>query len=311
MKKLLFILTTCFSLNGFGQIEVYDSLIIGKEINSFSISKDKKHLVTSVGNRKPELLVFDMISKEIIRKIKIHSKSISRIQFSPDGKYLATSSWDKTITILKSETYEVVHVFKGHKKLVTGFCFYADDRLATSSKDGSVITWDLINGKQLNLFDTKMNRMSHLSFDPINLRFSILASTHKSVASILYFLDENLTEINQKSFNFYGSVKYLDECKSLYIANHKSYLLQKIDSKGNILDESNQHKHWIYDYIGLSNCNYVATSSEDKSLKIYSNGKLVFNLEFKKLAFKMEKLSDNEFACMSINGEIKFIRIVN
>lgn len=309
MKKLLFVFIICCSFNGFGQVEIYDSLNIGNEINSFSISIDKKHIVTSAGKKSPDLLIIDMVTKEIVKKIKVHSKAIRRIQFSPNGKYLATGSSDNSITILNAENYEVLHKLNGSQKIINDLCFFGEDRLATSSVDGTVVLWDIIKGEQINLFDTKCKYISWLSYDSEKSVVLISANNIKEKNSILYFLNETLQPVNQIKIDFMCTVKYLPECQMILAENSKTHVVSSIDSQGRIINDYNRHEDWVYYFVGINKCEYIVSTSHDKSLKIYKNDACIFNMNFEGKTFKIEKLSDNNFACMDMNGVIIFIRI--
>lgn len=72
--------------------------------------------------------------------------------FSPDEKYLATTSKD-ILQLWEWEAHSVPKVFRklsGHEDDILAFCFHPDGKsLATASRDRSARVWDLITGKTL------------------------------------------------------------------------------------------------------------------------------------------------------------------
>ena len=310
MKKLLLILIVCCSLNGFGQVEIYKTINIGKNIKSFSISKDKKYLATSVGRKKTELLIYDIKTGEIVKRLKVLSKQIARIQYSPNGKYLVLGSTNNNeITVLNTDNYELLYKFHPSGETINDLCFFHDDMLATSSKGGIIATWDLIKGKMISSFDTKYRYISKLTFDKINSRFLISGYNNKEKKSTLFFLDENLNFVNQQKLDCVCFVRYLPECNKVLTLDEEKYIVQEIDSEGKKIHTYNRHKFWVYYVIGINQCEYIVSTSHDKTLKIYKGEKCVYKMDLKGIGFKIEKISNTEFAFMDMKGLIKFIRI--
>jgi hypothetical protein len=68
--------------------------------------------------------------------------------FSPDGKYLATASMDKTARLWDLVTGETIRVFSGHTYELLGITFSPDGKtLATTSIDGTARLWDVVTGR--------------------------------------------------------------------------------------------------------------------------------------------------------------------
>ena len=77
-----------------------------------------------------------------------HSASVSAVAFSPDGKTLATGSFDNTVKLW--DTSSCIATLEGHLASVSAVAFSPDGRtLATSSLDSTVKLWDIGSGKEL------------------------------------------------------------------------------------------------------------------------------------------------------------------
>lgn len=73
-----------------------------------------------------------------------HTANVMSCKFSPDGKYLVTTSGDKSTIIWNVSTKEMVQKVRGHTRYVTCCAFSSDSRyFATGSNDKSVIMWKI------------------------------------------------------------------------------------------------------------------------------------------------------------------------
>jgi WD40 repeat protein len=78
-----------------------------------------------------------------------HKNSVASVAFSPDGKTLASGSWDKTIVLWDIATHQPLgQPLTGHSGIVYSVAFSPDSgTLASGSYDSSVILWDVRNLK--------------------------------------------------------------------------------------------------------------------------------------------------------------------
>jgi WD40 repeat protein len=75
-----------------------------------------------------------------------HAGYAWKVTFSPDGRYLASGSWDSTVKIWEVESGKEVRTLRGHAGFVYGLAFSPDGRrLASASgsaRYGEVRVWD-------------------------------------------------------------------------------------------------------------------------------------------------------------------------
>jgi WD40 repeat protein len=82
--------------------------------------------------------VWDMESDNEIYTLTGHSGAVSGVSFSPDGKYLATGSWDNTAKVWDVESGDEILTLTGHRDEVSSVSFSPDGKyLATGSWDGA------------------------------------------------------------------------------------------------------------------------------------------------------------------------------
>lgn len=77
-----------------------------------------------------------------------HQKVVNQVAFSPDGRWFASASFDKSVRLWDGRTGRYVHAFRGHVGDVYQLCWSADSRLIVSaSKDSTVKCWNVVSRK--------------------------------------------------------------------------------------------------------------------------------------------------------------------
>ncbi len=80
--------------------------------------------------------------------LKGHTDFVSSVAFSPDGRTLASGSWDNTIRLWNPHTLQPGLIIKGHTNDVTSVAFSANGvMLMSGSKDKTVGFWNPSTGK--------------------------------------------------------------------------------------------------------------------------------------------------------------------
>jgi WD40 repeat protein len=93
-----------------------------------------------------EIMLWDVQSHQAIHSsLTNHKDRVDGIAFSPNGKMMASGSWDKTVTLWDTETWQPIgEPLTGHLDYVFSVAFSPDNKvLASGSGDKTIILWDL------------------------------------------------------------------------------------------------------------------------------------------------------------------------
>ncbi|AYQ36576.1 caspase family protein [Runella sp. SP2] len=118
-----------------------------KGLKAIAFSPDGRFLAYGGINEKVTLMD---LSNERKNNFKDHTGTIFRLQYSIDGRYLASGSEDQTIVIRDGNTGTYIRTLKGHTGSVNGLDFSKDGKyLLSGSNDHTAKIWSVQTGKEL------------------------------------------------------------------------------------------------------------------------------------------------------------------
>ena len=96
-----------------------------------------------------------------------HSSFVNSLAISPDGKILASGSWDKTIKVWELETGELIGTLTGHSDRVNSVAINWDGTmLASGSSDETIKFWNLHSGELLCTFPGHSMEVNSVAISP-------------------------------------------------------------------------------------------------------------------------------------------------
>jgi len=93
---------------------------------------------------------------ELSHTLAGHQASISAMAVSPDGKTLATASYDKTLRIRELPSGELKQSNEGHASTIRALCYSPDGTiLASAAGDNAIKLWDVAEGVEIANFPSE------------------------------------------------------------------------------------------------------------------------------------------------------------
>ncbi len=112
------------------------------------------------------LQLWDTHTRKHLANLKGHSENVSCAVFSPDGKILASGSWDDTIRLWNPATGQHLTTFHGHRDDVNVVAFSPDGAtLVSGSNDDTIKLWNPTGEVRATLYGHEAN-VTSVVFSP-------------------------------------------------------------------------------------------------------------------------------------------------
>lgn len=141
------------------------------KVNAVHFSADGKLLVTASGitGLKGVATIWDVASGKEVRRIgeDSHRDILFDAEFSPDGRLLATAGYDRVIRLWDVATGKYLRQFPSHNGAVYDLAFSPDGSvLASASGDSTGKVWHVESGRRLDTLNQPQGEQLGIDFTP-------------------------------------------------------------------------------------------------------------------------------------------------
>lgn len=136
-------------------------------VNDVGFSADGGIVFTAAGEPGlfGEVRLFNVTNGELIRVIQGHRDAIYAAEFSPDGKLLATGSYDQKVKLWDVATGQEQRTLNGHNDAVYDVAFHPNGQmLASASGDRTVKLWNVATGERLDTLNQPEKEQYSVAF---------------------------------------------------------------------------------------------------------------------------------------------------
>ncbi|HVT30064.1 MAG TPA: c-type cytochrome domain-containing protein, partial [Lacipirellulaceae bacterium] len=172
------------------------------KVNRICYSREGRLFVAASGI--PALYGVAMVCKasdgSVVSQIKGQRDILYDAKLSPDGKLLATCSYDHQICLWDVATGKLVRTLTGHNGAVYELAFSSDGSvLASASADATVKLWNVATGERLDTLGQPEGEQCAVAFSPDGK--SIVAGGGDRELRLWQFLSRKRPEINPLKFS--------------------------------------------------------------------------------------------------------------
>lgn len=139
------------------------------KVTSVKFSSDGRFLVIASGvtGLRGQATLWNIAENKLVRHFAGHRDILYAAVLSPDGKQLATGSYDRQVILWNAESGEQVRTLKGHNDAIYDLAFNpAGTVLASASGDQTVKLWQVATGIRLDTLSQPLKEQFCVSFSP-------------------------------------------------------------------------------------------------------------------------------------------------
>ncbi|MEH2326052.1 MAG: AAA-like domain-containing protein [Nostoc sp.] len=196
-------------------------------------------------------------------RLEGHQGFVMQARFSPDGKTIATASYDNTVKLWNSDGKEILTL--KHTDSVADVSFSPDGKIiATASLDGTAKLWNR-QGKPLTNLTGHQDGVWSVSFSP-NGQTIATASVDNTVK--LWSLDGRLLKTLKGHAGAVNKVTFSPDGQTIATASDDK-TIKLWDAQGNLINTFNGHKDAVLSVNFSPDGQTLASASYDKTVILW------------------------------------------
>ena len=245
-------------------------------VNSVALSVDGKYIVS--GSNDNSIIVWD--AKEMKKLVKFvgHADKVHCVAITPDSKFAISGSNDKLLKIWNIEKKTQEMTLKGHNDNVNTLALSRDGKFLVSAGKDSLFYWALTSDSEHFSLCNCFSGITCMAISP-NQKKIVYGNKNLSL-SILKLKNRKKKSIAQYELKYTIAIAFSPSGKFLVIGCIDR-IVSIIDFKTkHLLNSFDGHSGKIKSVVFSPDENFVISSSNDKTLKVWNREKneLAFNI---------------------------------
>jgi WD40 repeat protein/tRNA A-37 threonylcarbamoyl transferase component Bud32 len=204
-----------------------------------------------------------------LRTLKGHTKEVTCVVYSPDGKQVASSSDDGTIKVWDAVTGRVIFSLSGSADRIREVAYSPDgERLAGAAQDGTVKVWDVRQPENPPLeLVGNAGPAWDVAFSPDG---SKLASTHDRGVIVWDSRSGKQCWIGQEHAGTVRTAAFSPDSKQLATGSEdETVVLWEVASGRPLLRPFQKHKGWVLSVAFSPDGRRLASASQDETVIVW------------------------------------------
>jgi WD40 repeat protein len=197
-----------------------------------------------------------------------HTAQVQAIAISPDGRFLASGSYDQTARLWDAQTGKLLQTFEGHSNLVTTVAFGMDGRvLVSGSGDNTIKLWDCDTGELIKTLTGHSGWVLAIALSPSG---KTLASGSADGSIKLWNLDtfQERRTLNGH-FGWVRSVAFSPDGSLLVSGSHDQTIKLWYMGNGEVLDTLTGHSDHVSFVAVTPDGKKLVSASQDQTIKLW------------------------------------------
>ena len=110
-------------------------------------------------------------SKQPVARLTGHQQLVNQMAFSPDGRFIASASFDKKVKVWDGATGKLLNTLHGHVGAVYQIAWSPDSRfIASASRDSTVKIWKPLGKKALYTLSGHLDEVYAIDWSPFGTK---------------------------------------------------------------------------------------------------------------------------------------------
>ncbi|KAK4168585.1 beta transducin-like protein HET-D2Y [Cladorrhinum sp. PSN259] len=198
-----------------------------------------------------------------------HRDSVFSVAFSPDSKWVASGSDDKTIKIWDAATGSCTQTLEGHRIYVNSVAFSPDSKwVASGSDDKTIKIWDAATGSCTQTLEGHRGYVNSVAFSPDSKW--VASGSYDKTIKIWDAATGSCTQTLEGHYGYVNSVAFSPDSKWWVASGSRDNTIKIWDAAtGSCTQTLEGHRNSVISVAFSPDSKWVASGSDDKTIKIW------------------------------------------